>query len=449
MCEITNFNGETVTIEYIGTKIRTIIYPNKSFLKFFFEDGLFRVTDKNDLRNEMLLTDNKLCAITKSTMVTSVSHGNVVKGASAYEKCFENTFTYNESKCETIFTDDEGVKHIYVFDSSTERLTGYFEEKDGVVTKAEKYTFTDLASKMYHTVKANASTLFSEPYDSYVFEDGDSSQKTVNIFNLLTEDTQSVVEGNVTKTITSVYSYNSDDKLIRKETTFTMKRISDEILLDERKSVELYEYNSFGSLARKQSYVEGEEATNGIDVEEHVYDKNGNEIRAIKYNSLDPSSKFYTEREYDENGRVLCELDSTGKYKTSYEYENGTPTVSNEIYPNGSCLSYGYSDMDGSSAISISTRDGEENSIQVMRTNGLATKVKSNDLEFGYAYDYKGRTTSVDMNGLVLANMEYDENEAIKVSSVYEKGEETITTSDLHGNVQSVVKVAGDNSKSI
>ena len=447
--EITNSKGEAVTIEYIGTKIKKIIYPNNSFLSFYFASGLFRITDKNDLRNEMLLTDNKLCTITKSTMVTSVTHGNVVKGASAYEKCFENTFTYNESECKTIFTDDNGLKFIYVFDPTTERLSKYFEEKNGTVIKAEKYIFTDLASKIYETYKAKRNSLYTGPHTSYTFSDSDYSKRIVNIFNLLQSDVQIVNEENLKKTTSTDYFYNADDKVVRKETSFTMNRISDEVLLDEKKSVELFEYNSFGSIAIKQSYVEGEEATNGIDIEEHIYDKNGNEIRAIKYNSLDPSSKLYTEREFDENGRVSAELDATGKYKTSYEYENGTSTVSAENLPNGSCLAYGYSDMDGSSAISISTKDGEENSIQVLRTNDLPTKVKSNDVEFGYAYDYKGRTTRIDMNGLVVATMEYDEGTDLKMSSVNEKGEETMTVTDYHGNVQNIVRIIGDDGKTI
>ncbi len=450
LCEITNSNGETVRLEHSDDTIKHIFSPNGYTLRFDFEAGALIITDSYAVRNEILLTDKRVSQITKSTKVTSVTNGSVAKGAAEYQEIFNNTFSYDTEANTTTITDDTKVKHIYVFDPATERLINYFKEKNNVAIEAEKYVFVhENGLKYYETTIVNKASLYGTPYTSIVFNSSTTfkfNQKIFNEFNKLIREDNTTFENNNQKRIIASFKYSIEDKLVEKRLEVILFIPSKTTV---KNYVELYEYNSFGSLARKQSYVEGEEATNGIDIEEHIYDKNGNEIRAIKYNSLDPSSKLYTEREYDENGRVSAELDATGKYKTSYEYENGTSTVLSEIYPNGSCLSYGYSDIDGNSAISISTRDGEENSIQVMRTNGLATKVKANDLEFGYAYDYKGRTTSIDMNGLVLANMEYDENEAIKVSSVYEKGEETITTSDLRGNVESVVKVAGDSSKSI
>ena len=56
-----------------------------------------------------------------------------------------------------------------------------------------------------------------------------------------------------------------------------------------------YNYNAAGNVVRKESYIKGEEYTTGKTIEETVYDENGNAVKSFTYNSLDTSSKFYTE----------------------------------------------------------------------------------------------------------------------------------------------------------
>ena len=79
----------------------------------------------------------------------------------------------------------------------------------------------------------------------------------------------------------------------------------------------------------------------GVFIEEHVFNDKGIEIQSFSYNSLDPSSKLYTENEVDENGKVTASFDESGEHKTGFEYESDGVTVKTERLPNGSKFSYG------------------------------------------------------------------------------------------------------------
>ena len=123
-------------------------------------------------------------------------------------------------------------------------------------------------------------------------------------------------------------------------------------------------------------------------------------MRSFFYNSLDPSSKLYTENEVDEDGRALAAFDESGEHKTTFDYERDGATVKTERFPNGSKFSYGR-DKDGTvSAITHSTENGEENSTTQNRTLGLVTEVKSGNNTVRYTYDEKRRMKSVSLNGV-------------------------------------------------
>lgn len=76
---------------------------------------------------------------------------------------------------------------------------------------------------------------------------------------------------------------------------------------DSYVSVNTYAYNAQGSIVRKESYVEGDQLTKGVLIEETFYDENGNKLKSFQYNSLDTSSKIYTESKYAENGQVTAD----------------------------------------------------------------------------------------------------------------------------------------------
>ena len=51
------------------------------------------------------------------------------------------------------------------------------------------------------------------------------------------------------------------------------------------------------------------------------FDK-GSVAKSFIYNSLDSSSKFYTETEYNEQGQTVAEIDETGENRTEYEFRS-------------------------------------------------------------------------------------------------------------------------------
>ncbi len=59
------------------------------------------------------------------------------------------------------------------------------------------------------------------------------------------------------------------------------------------------------------------------------YDVKGNVIKAVKYNSLDASSKLYTQTEYDESGKTISTVKTT--YNGSADYETVTDYLGNVI----------------------------------------------------------------------------------------------------------------------
>lgn len=151
---------------------------------------------------------------------------------------------------------------------------------------------------------------------------------------------------------------------------------------------------------RIESYVDGEEYTVGKTIEETVYDDKGNVIKSFTYNSLDTGSKFYTEAEYDENGRIIADIDDVGENKTTYDYVDGTNIVREESLPNGSKFAYGRDCDDTVTAISQSTENGEENSTQKVYRFGALVELKSCNNKVRYTYDYNRKLKSVKLNGI-------------------------------------------------
>ena len=158
----------------------------------------------------------------------------------------------------------------------------------------------------------------------------------------------------------------------------------------------------------------------------------------MTYNSLDPSSKFYTENEVDEQGRTLAAFDESGEHKTTFDYERDGVTVKTERLPNGSKLSYGR-DKDGTvTAITHSTENGEGNSTTQTRTLDVVTEVKSGNNTVRYEYDNKRRVKAVSLNGVddyVTYTYSGEHTDAEKVTATMADGTTVTTTKNAHGNV--------------
>ena len=390
-------------------------------------------------------SDNRVESIIVSTTIKSVSHGNTESFSEAQE-VRKILFVYD--LFQTTLIDETDAKYIYVFDPDSENFVEYYEEFDGKVSKAEKYDY--IAFGHMNVESANDDVLNKSSYDLFVFpmETGnvdEISNKNAFVNNhkiiLLDEHNRIVrevaIQANEPKKIEeSIYSYDTSKRVFKVLTNITDEKGTWSV-------VQEMEYNHLGKLLRKQSYIVGQETEQGIEVEEYVYDKKGFEIKSFRYNTKDTSSKVYDEKEINEIGQIVAEFDSLGKQKIKYEYVEGTNVVSSETAPNGSKLAYGFSPRDGESSISMSTADGEENSIQKLYTNGLLTQVRSGDDVYEYTYDYKGRETSVSINGKVHISYAYQDKikengkTANRVVATYANGAVVTVTRDIFGNVLS------------
>lgn len=204
------------------------------------------------------------------------------------------------------------------------------------------------------------------------------------------------------------YSYDQEHRLI-------LKRIAKTTDIGQNKKITYaaskHYYNDFGSIARTENYVEGEEGTTGILVKENIYDDKGRRIKEVSYNTLDSTAKNYIENEYHENGQIKAEIDSTGENITVREYAPGTDDIQTIINPAGGKFSYGRDFVTGVvTGITQSTEDGEPNSVETKYTCGLVTRLKSGLNTVNYEYDAKRRKSKVLLNGTERVNYSYDEN---------------------------------------
>ena len=218
-----------------------------------------------------------------------------------------------------------------------------------------------------NTQQAKRSSLYTKAYSSFSGEDfvgGDFVNTELDEFNNPSQATTNarVLSDGTTQEATVTYEYNDDHKCIKETAVVTIKERTS--VLNTYTQITAYNYNASGNVVRKESYIEGEELTTGKSIEETVYDEKGNAVKSFSYNSLDSSSKFYTESDVAENGQTLADYDETGENKTEYEYISGTNVVRSQKLPNGSKFAYGHDESDTVTSITQSTEEGEENSTQ-------------------------------------------------------------------------------------
>ena len=154
---------------------------------------------------------------------------------------------------------------------------------------------------------------------------------------------------------------------------------------------------------------------------------------------MESSSKYYTESEYDEDGKVVADYDSTGENKTKYSYTNDV--INEKEYANGSKFAYGRDLDDTVTSISQSTEEGEENATNQILKNGLVIEVNSGNNKIQYGYDYKRRLKTVKYNGKAdYAKYDYTENDSYDEIVTTNANNETLTVrKDKRGKVLSSI----------
>ena len=437
LVKIVDSTGRTTAFEYSSTSpfmLSKIIYPNEEYITLVewtaYEKTLSTKYEKSVVASSFF---NGVSSITNSSFVDTVSYEGVVLGDE--QEISKITFIYDYKKTSVFDKKQNGA--VYSFDDCL-NIVEAINIEEGLVTSANKYSYNDKGFCVVEEYPKNSCLYVN--VDDFIFAmDYDISYEYDEYDNLKSKIIRSKpISSTLSETTLVEYFYDKSNHLIKTKTV-QYEVIEGALSGVEKTNESLFEYNSNGLLIKKQSYTKNEEFTNGINIEEYVYNDNGYLTTTIMYNSLDPSSKLYKECEVDENGKVTGELDQCGINKIAYK-DNSV------IHPNGSIHSYGVSTYDGNSAITISTENGEENSIQRLYTNGYLTRVISGDNVYDYTYDHKGRETSVSINGQLHISYSYEDRitengkTVNKITATYVNGDNVTVTEDLDGNVLSVNK---------
>ena len=412
-----------LTLEYIsltsGKRIKKISSSDQTFTSFSY--------------NLM----GMLTQITGNTAVSAISHRNIVLDKDSVLSTVKIAYTDTDTE----ITYDKTKQEIYRVDQEAEQVVAYYETINGLVTKAENYTYT--GNLLTRTEYAHRSCLnrygvadFAENFmPETIKETTYNSFREPTATDVLRYESSPDFAPPAERTQTE-YTYNDDHRLTM--TRATHQYFESNSVCSSSVAVEKYYYNNMGETVRTESYVEGEELKTGIRIEEHEFNEDGVEIRTVTRNSLDPSSGFYTEQEVDKEGRTLAAFDESGKHKTAYKYTCDGVNVRSEHLPNGSVLSYGRAKDDTVNAVTHSTDAGEENSTTRLSTLDAITEVRSGTHTVGYTYDGKRRISSVSLYGkdnYVKYTYSGEHTNAEKVRAELADGTVFTSVKDLSGNV--------------
>ena len=435
---ITDRNGRNTRYAYDSKfNLKEVIFDTGKKVNFtYYGNYITKISEeKNNLYAKVLYSGGKPSAIINGSSVdTDID--------TVYFSFIQN----NNSTMNYVTISTDKSKERYYFNADN-NLKEYRLEEGGVMSKAEQYVYNPYwngSSKQSDpkivTISTTKESLRGKTLTNFAFIAGDTETTTLDQFEnpLKTTNSKVKLDANGTNylTVTVDRLYDDNQKLIEEVTTETYSKDNKAIVSHTK-----YNYNYAGNIVRKETYVEGEEFTKGVTVEETVYDNKGNVTKSFTYNTLDTSSKFYSsETEYDETGKTLADYDETGENKTKYGYKDGTTVVRETLLPNGSKVAYGRDADDTVTAISQSTEDGEENSTQKIYKYGQVIGVKSGNTSVGYEYDDKRRLSEVKLDGNVHSTFEYHENETLNgvtVDRVVEKKDdkEFTTYTDKRGRV--------------
>ena len=308
-----NADGELIKVTFANGKTVALTYDT---------NGNIQSVDSSDkLKSTLTYTDAfRLNKVTNTSTISGVEHGQAL--AAAAVTMSEMTFTYSSTL--TTIEDDRENRQYYKVNGDG-NVYEYYSEENGKVVKAEKYDYVPYEKDNVQSAKR--SSLYIKTYSAFTsadFTGGDTVNIVLDEYNnasTKTTNARALSDGTTQEAVVT-YEYDDNHKCIKESAVVTIKEGT--AVLKTYTQIMAYNYNASGSIVRKESYIEGEEYTTGKSIEETEYDEKGNAVRSYSYNSLDSSSKFYTESEYAENGQTLADYDDTGE--RSGRHGNGDHT---------------------------------------------------------------------------------------------------------------------------
>lgn len=323
LTSITDTRGRNTRFSYNATnQLVSITWDTGEELEFsYVTDKILSLEEKkNGLKTSISYLNNRVSRFSHELLKKKIANGKC-EGFS--RSLSQMSFLYNltsEGEISHVLIEENPIKEDYYFNTQG-ACTEYTLREDGVYTKAEKYEYTPYwignekqTNPKYESKRVKKEYLYGSTI-AYDTDKIDVETTTLDQFNNPVQTTTSAVKvndsGTNTQTMTVDYTYDDNQKLVEEKTTVIYTNPAKTVT-----SYKKYHYNAYGDIIRTESYVEGEEYTKGKTIAETVYDKKGNVVKSFMYNTLDSSSKFYTETEYDETGKVLAEYDETGENKT-------------------------------------------------------------------------------------------------------------------------------------
>ncbi|MBQ7788660.1 MAG: RHS repeat-associated core domain-containing protein [Clostridia bacterium] len=385
--------GKRTAYEYEDTILKCIYYPDFTYLEIGLESR-FKTLVSSEKEKSYINSLESSDIIVNHSMHGLISDNNIAEASSSQ---IVSKWEFIKEPFSMTIKSDDGVSEYYKFNTTDFGLKEYYKTIDEKVVKAQKYLYTPFESLVVKNVDYEGLYGTAPNYQS--------SYNVTTILgkeNLVLSETMGWKKVHIANDVYTLeqivkeYTYDEKNRPIKIISTKTYDIASVQTSI---KKYILMDYDINDNLLIRKTYIDGEERTNGIDIEEFVYDENLNLIKTIKYNSLNPTSKYYFQGEKNALRQTVLEYDASGRNKTEYEYFNNTNKVSKAIYANGSELSHAYNDLGKCDGITMSTEDGLENFTHCFYTAGLVTRIENGDDKITYEYDYKNRIKNCSVCG--------------------------------------------------
>ncbi len=418
LTSITDSLGRKTEYAYSGLNLQSVKFADGGFLNLKYQSNQIRSIETEDgLQYKFSFdADSRITEINTNSKPITISRNVITEKDSFNKTLAKTTFIYGENTTE--ISEKNGHSESYVFDSG--KKVKIFTQKDGAGFEAVTnyvYDYTDGKTVTAVTVTKpdNKTVTTVEKYDN------------VNLLASSVSDWQNISDTARVKTEIN-YSYDNEENLISVKTC-EYTEVNGEIT--QKNYVTNYRYNSHGSLSFTESYVEGEELVTGKNIEERFYDKNGNAVKTVSYNTLDSSTKFYNESVTAENGQIIADVDETGARVAEYGYKSGTNVINSVTYPDGGKIAYGrdaYNDR--ITSVTASDANGEANTTDIFYNCGLPVEIKSGNTVIFHAYDHTRRKTFAAVNNSDYAEYSYKDYTYNAATGKYVFGEKQTSLID-------------------
>jgi RHS repeat-associated protein len=424
-----DMHGNSVLVEYDADKLISGLQDNNGkSIKFDYVDGkLSKITDYLErivlygygVEDAIINCYNEeLFIITYSNSeISSMSHGSkdfnyvydslnrlksITRRVSPYLISESGTTIYERDKYENLLKAEYGDKTIKLIYPENE-YEEYVFYKTGRI-----YTLLQADNTGVQTQFKYAYEMVSNQRNCEIFKSDNlgGTEEITEIYDfayrlISKSKTATSALDNKDRQTTESYSYNEDGKLICFE---KIDLLGSSYLVNETTN---YKYDAQGKLILTE-YYSGNDIRGKKIYEKFIYDEQGNLAKTVRWNSLDSSTKFYTESEVYEKGKVVVEKDETGEICREYEYEYGNNTVNGITYANGGKLSYGRNAYNNEiTAVTQSTADGEANTTNIVYNLHMPVQFKSGDTKISLTYDYLGRKRKISVNDTVQQEISY------------------------------------------